>query len=40
VYYSNRFGRAGWMGYGLWSKQNFSRFILEEKNITEGEENG
>jgi len=28
VYYSNRYGRAGWMGYGLWSKQNFSPFKL------------
>lgn len=34
VYYTNRFGRAGWMGYGLWSKQNFSAFplIKKEKN--------
>ncbi|MBO5480120.1 MAG: DUF4838 domain-containing protein [Clostridia bacterium] len=27
VYYTNRFERAGWMGYGLWSKQNFSPFV-------------
>lgn len=32
VYYTDRFGRAGWMGYGLWSKQNFSNFKLKEKN--------
>lgn len=29
VYYTNRFGRAGWMGYGLWSKANFSSFNLK-----------
>lgn len=28
VYYTDRYGRAGWMGYGLWSKQNFSPFTL------------
>ena len=28
VYYSDRYGRAGWQGYGLWSKQNFSQFKL------------
>ncbi|MBQ3493258.1 MAG: DUF4838 domain-containing protein [Clostridia bacterium] len=31
VYYTNRYGRAGWMGYGLWSKANFSEFKLEER---------
>lgn len=31
VYYSDRYGRAGWMGYGLWSKSNFSEFKLKEK---------
>lgn len=31
VYYTDRFGRAGWMGYGLWSKQNFSQFNLTDK---------
>ena len=29
VYYTNRYQRAGWMGYGLWSKQNFSQFYLK-----------
>lgn len=29
-YVSNRFGCAGWMGYGLWSKQNFQPFGLEK----------
>ena len=32
VYYNDRYGRAGWMGYGLWSKSNFSKFILKTKN--------
>lgn len=34
VYYTDRFGRAGWMGFGLWSKENFSSFkiIYEEAN--------
>ena len=32
VYYTNRFGRAGWMGYGLWSKANFSAFNLQIKD--------
>ena len=32
VYYTNRFGRAGWMGYGLWSKQNFQSFTLLDRN--------
>ncbi len=32
VYYTNRFGRAGWKGTGLWSKINFSQFeIIEEE---------
>ena len=30
VYYTNRYGRAGWMGFGLWSKQNFSNFKLKK----------
>lgn len=29
VYYTDRFGRAGWMGYGLWSKQNFQQFEIK-----------
>ena len=35
VYYTNRFGRAGWMGYGLWSKQNFAPFTRREKKKKE-----
>ena len=31
VYYSNRFKRAGWMGFGLWSKQNFQKFEIRRK---------
>lgn len=31
VYYTDRYGRAGWMGYGLWSKQNFAPFKLLAK---------
>lgn len=30
VYYTNRFGRAGWMGYGLWCKPNFSSYRLQK----------
>lgn len=33
VYYTNRFGRAGWMGYGLWSKANFSEFKLQKHSV-------
>lgn len=29
VYYSNRYGRAGWKGNGLWAKACFSDFCLE-----------
>lgn len=29
VYYSNRYGRAGWKGNGLWAKACFSDFYLE-----------
>lgn len=31
VYYTNRFQRAGWMGFGLWSKQNFQKFDIRRK---------
>lgn len=34
VYLTYRYGRAGWMGYGLWCKQSFSEYEirdLEEK---------
>lgn len=31
VYYTNRFKRAGWMGFGLWSKQNFQTFKIRRK---------
>ena len=30
VYYTNRFGRGGWMGYGLWCKPNFSPYTLRK----------
>ena len=30
VYFADRYGRAGWMGFGLWSKENFSMFKLIE----------
>ena len=30
VYYTNRYGRVGWKGNGLWSKQNFEEFILKK----------
>ena len=33
VYYTNRFGRAGWKGTGLWSKINFSQFEIIEEEI-------
>ena len=33
VYYTDRYGRAGWMGFGLWSKENFAPFRLENKTI-------
>ena len=29
-YVSDKHGCAGWMGYGLWSKQNFQPFRLEK----------
>ncbi len=29
-YVSNKYGCAGWMGYGLWNKQNFQEFNLEK----------
>lgn len=35
VYLTDRYGRAGWMGYGLWCKQSFSEYEfrdLEEVN--------
>ena len=28
VYYTNRYLRAGWMGFGLWSKQNFQSYKI------------
>lgn len=31
VYYTNRYKRAGWMGFGLWSKQNFQSFRIRRK---------
>lgn len=31
VYYTDRYKRAGWMGFGLWSKQNFTMFTLEKR---------
>lgn len=37
VYYTDRYGRAGWMGYGLWSKQNFSEFRLSGEKERKGE---
>ena len=36
VYYTNRYGRAGWMGHGLWSKPNFVRFTLKPKEEIKG----
>ncbi len=32
VYYTDRFGRGGWMGYGLWCKPNFSSYRLKERD--------
>ncbi len=32
VYLNDRFGRAGWMGFGLWAEQNYSDFALEKQN--------
>ena len=29
TYVSDKYGCAGWLGYGLWSKQNFQPFYLE-----------
>ena len=40
VYYTDRFGRAGWMGYGLWSKQNFSQFYIDKPQKVKENENG
>ncbi len=37
VYYTDRFGRAGWMGFGLWAKENFSAFNIC-KEVTEKHE--
>ena len=31
VYYTDRFGRAGWKGNGLWCKDSFSEFVLDGK---------
>ena len=31
VYYTDRYGRAGWKGNGLWCKDSFSEFILSGK---------
>ncbi len=31
VYYTNRYGRAGWKGSGLWAKHSFSSFKLNNK---------
>lgn len=31
VYYTDRYKRAGWQGYGLWSKSNFSEFKLDKR---------
>lgn len=28
VYYTNRFHRAGWMGFGIWCKENFQSFKI------------
>ncbi len=32
VYYTNRYGRTGWKGNGLWAKHSFSEFKLKNKN--------
>lgn len=40
VYYTDRFGRAGWMGYGLWSKQNFSQFLINKPQKVKENEYG
>ena len=29
VYTSNRYGTGGWMGYGLWCKDNFQSFLIK-----------
>ena len=31
VYYNDGHGRAGWMGFGLWSKQNFQTLKITEE---------
>ena len=33
VYYTDRYGRAGWKGNGLWCKDSFSEFVLKDKQI-------
>ena len=32
VYYTDRYDRAGWMGFGLWSKQNFQAFEIKKED--------
>lgn len=32
VYLSNKYGKTGWMGFGLWNKQNFSDFKLSKQH--------
>ncbi len=31
VYYNDGYGRAGWMGFGLWSKQNFQTIKIRRE---------
>ena len=35
VYYTDRYGRAGWKGNGLWCKDSFSEFVLKDKQTIE-----
>ncbi len=35
VYYTDRYGRAGWKGNGLWCKDSFSEFVLKDKQTLE-----
>ena len=35
VYLTDRYGRAGWMGYGLWNKQSFSVYKFIRRKINE-----
>ena len=35
VYLTDRYGRAGWMGYGLWSKQSFSTYKIFRRTNNE-----